>query len=337
MSWTDLLNGDPLPWLLEEGDPAVRHLALRDLVGCDAEDPILKDARQKAHRSGPITEILAHMHDDGYWAKPGSGYNPKYRSTVWSLIYLGQLGASAEADARIPRTCAYLLDNALTENGQFTMSGAPSGTIDCLQGNLYSTLMKLGYEDPRLNAALDWMTRTVTGDGIAPASDRNATRRYYAGKCGPSFCCGANNKLPCAWGAVKVMSAFAKVPARFRSPEIQSAIDVGVDFLLGVNPAEASYPTGYAEKPSGNWWKFGFPVFYVSDILQIAEVLVELGYGGDPRLADAIQLIRDKQDEQGRWLMEYDYAGKTWADAGRKKEPNKWVTLRALRVLKQVS
>jgi hypothetical protein len=337
MNWIDLLNGDPHPWLLDEAEPAARHLALRDIVECDPQDPVLMDARQEAHSSGPIAEILGHMHEEGYWAKPGPGYNPKYRSTVWSLIYLGQLGASVEVDARIERACSYLLDNALTENGQFTMSGAPSGTIDCLQGNLYSTLMELGYEDPRLDAALDWMTRTVTGDGIAPASEQKAPIRYYAGKCGPSFCCGANNKLPCAWGAAKVMSAFAKVPARLRSPEVQSAIDVGVDFLLGVNPAEATYPTGYAEKPSGNWWKFGFPVFYVSDILQIVEVLVKLGYGHDPRLADAIQLILDKQDDEGRWLLEYDYTGKTWVDAGRKKEPNKWVTLRALRVLKAIS
>ena len=59
-----------------------------------------------------------------------------------------------------------------------------------------------------------------------------------------------------------------------------------------------------------------------------------LGYGADPRLANALELIRSKQDEQGRWALEYDYAGKTWVDFGSKNEPNPWVTLRALRVLK---
>ena len=46
------------------------------------------------------------------------------------------------------------------------------------------------------------------------------------------------------------------------------------------------------------------------------------------------QLIKDKQDDQGRWPLEYEYTGKTWVDFGVKKQPNKWVTLRALRVLK---
>jgi hypothetical protein len=66
------------------------------------------------------------------------------------------------------------------------------------------------------------------------------------------------------------------------------------------------------------------------------EALAAAGYGHDRRLANAVTLIRDKQDGQGRWLLEYDYTGKTWGDFGRKKQPNKWVTLRALRALKAV-
>ncbi len=115
---------------------------------------------------------------------------------------------------------------------------------------------------------------------------------------------------------------------------IDNAIHTGVDFLFSTDPAKADYPCGYSNKPSGNWWKFGFPVFYVTDLLQIVEALVGLGYGNDPRLAKAMKIINEKQDALGRWLLEYDYTGKTWVNFGAKKQPNKWVTLRALRVLK---
>jgi hypothetical protein len=216
------------------------------------------------------------------------------------------------------------------------MSGAPSATIDCLQGNLCWALVELGCEYTHLERAYDWMARSVTGEGIAPMSERDAPIRYYAGKCGPTFACGANDKKPCAWGAAKVMLAFSCWPKERRTPQIESAIQQGVEFLFGVDPATAAYPTGYSTKPSGNWWKFGFPVFYVTDILQIVEALVGLGYGTDPRLANALQLIRSKQDDQSSWGLEYDYTGKTWVDFGAKKQPNKWVTLRALRVLKAV-
>ena len=334
MSWQDQLKGDSLSWLLESSLPEVRYLALRDLLDLPGNDSELRAARKAAHKKGPIAAILSNINKEGYWVEPGPGYNPKYCSTVWSVILLAQLGASIEEDKRIPKACGYLLDHGLAEGGQFTTSGAPSGTADCLQGNLLWALLELGYEDPRLDKAFDWTARSVTGEGIAPVEDRKAAVRYFAGKCGPSFACGANNKLPCAWGGVKVMLALGKLPKKKHTPNVKRAIQHGVDFLLSVDPAEAAYPTGFSNKPSGNWWKFGFPVFYVTDLLQIVEALAALGYGSDPRLARAINLVREKQDENGRWALDYDYAGKTWVDFGAKKQPNKWVTLRALRVLK---
>jgi hypothetical protein len=334
MSWQDQLNGDSLAWLLEPDEPGVRYLALRDLLDRPPDDPELVAAQAAAYAEGPILAILAEVDDTGCWAKPGPGYNPKYRATVWSIIMLAQLGASAAHDERITRACAYLLDHALTAGGHFTISGAPSGTIDCIQGNLCAALLDLGYDDPRLEGAFEWMARSVTGEGVAPMEDRQAKVRFYSGKCGPGFACGANNKLPCAWGAVKVMLAFGKWPVERRTPLIERAIQQGVDFLFSTDPASADYPTGWSDKPSRNWWKFGFPVFYITDLLQNVEALVGLGYGDDPRLANALDVIREKQDAQGRWTLEYDYAGKTWVDIGVKKQPNKWVTLRALRVLK---
>jgi hypothetical protein len=336
MAWQDQLKGDSLAWLLEPDAPGVRYLALRDLLDRPPDDPELRAARQAAHTQGPIATILAEMDEAGYWAAPGPGYNPKYRASVWSVIMLAQLGASVAEDERIARACAYLMEHALASGGRFTGSGAPSGTADCLQGDLCWALAALDCDDPRLASAFEWMARSVTGEGVAPVDDRQAALRYYAGKCGPLFACGSNNKLPCGWGAVKVMLAFSRCPVGYRTPLVESAIEQGVGFLFSVDPAAADYPTGWTAKPSGNWWKFGFPVFYVTDLLQTVEALVGLGYAHDPRLANALDLIRAKQDAQGRWPLEYDYTGKTWVDFGAKKQANKWVTLRALRVLKAV-
>ena len=312
----------------------MRYLALRDLLDCEPDDPELRTAREAAHRNGPIGSILAEMEATGYWVKPGAGYGPKYHGTVWSIIALAQLGASVEQDKRIGTACRYLLDHALAPGGLFSTSGAPSGTIDCLQGNLCWALLELGCGDQRLEEAFDWLARSVTGEGIAPATERNAAMRYYAAKCGPGFRCGANDGQACAWGAVKVMLALSRWPADRRTPVMERAIEQGVAFLLGVDPALAEYPNPYTGKPSGNWWKFGFPVFYVTDLLQNVEALVALGLARDARLARSLEIIRDKQDAEGRWPLEYDYAEKTWADFGPKRQANPWVTIRALRVLK---
>ena len=328
------LNDNTLDWLLESDDRAMQYLAMRDLTGGDLQT--LMDLQEKAHAEGPIAVILSNMQKEGYWSQPGAGYNPKYTGTVWSIISLAQIGASVEMDKRIAAAVSYLLEQALTKDGQFTMSGAPSGTIDCLQGNLCASLLDLGCEIPALYKAFEWMARSVTGEGVAPMTEKTANLRYYAGKCGPLFNCGGTGKQPCAWGAVKVMFAFSKLPLSKRTPLINRAIQAGVEFLFSTDPAKADYPCGQTAKPSGNWWKFGFPVFYVTDLLQNVEALVGLGYGADRRLSNAINIIREKSDPQGRWLLEYDYNGKTWVDFGPKGQPNKWVTLRALRVLKAV-
>ena len=339
MAWQDQLRGDSVAWLLEKENPGVRYLALRDLVGLLAEDAELKSARKKAHREGPIAEILSHMEKAGYWVREGAGYNPKYFSTDWSIIALAQLGACGSEDKRIEQACRYLLEHGLAEGGQFATNihGAPSSTIDCLQGNLCWSLMELGCDDPRLKKACEWMARSVTGDGVSPKEEKNEPVRYFAYKCGPNFACGVNNGLHCAWGGVKVLMALGKLPVKKRTALIKKAVRQGAEFFFGIDPATAKYPTrDKSGRPSRDWWKFGFPVFYITDLLQLAEAFVSLGYGNDPRLANTLNIIREKQNEHGQWPMEFNYTGKTWSDFGKNRQPNKWVTLRALRVLKAV-
>ena len=323
-------------WLLEEDadHPGVRFFALTDLEGQLADDPDVVAARRAVMERGPVPAILAAQDALGFWVKPGAGYSPKYRSTVWSLIYLAQLGADP-ADPRVRTGGEYLLANATASTGALSLNGTPSSYIHCLGGNLGAALLDLGFErDERLRGALEVMARYVTGENVAPPGEQDALLRYYAYTCGPGFRCGANDKLPCAWGAVKVLRALARVPEAERTPAMQSALAATVDFLFSVDPATAGYPTGYSDKPSTSWFKFGFPVFYVTGVLQSAEALTEAGYGGDPRLAATYDLILGKRDAEGRWKMEYSYEGKTWADAEQKGKPSKWVTLRARWVLK---
>ncbi len=330
-----IVENNLIDWLLEPDDIGVRYLALRDLADVSANE--ITAAQQQAHVKGQISKVLANMNKDGYWVKPGAGYSPKYTGTVWSVILLGQLGASSKVDSRVLKACSYLLDNNMTKHGQFTINGSPSGTLDCIQGNLSAALLDLDCQDSRLDKAFEWMARSVTGEGIATAADKDAVMHYYnAGKCGPNFRCAYNNKLPCAWGVIKVLLAFSKLPKEKRTPLVQRAIQTGVDFLFATDPAKAEYPGGHSEKPSENWWKLAFPVFYITDLLQLIEVMCALGYGKDPRLVNAVNTIKGKQDALGRWHLEYDYKGKTWVDFGVKKQPDKWVTLRGLRVLKSL-
>jgi hypothetical protein len=151
---------------------------MHDLLHADGSE--LHAARLAAHAEGPIAATLDAMHGAGYWMGPGPGYHPKYRSTGWAVILLAQLGARVELDERIAWACDYVLDHALAEDGRFS---APGGMIDCLQGNLCWALVRLGCGDPRLNAAYEWMARSVTGEGIAPAGGRRVSSYFMPGLC----------------------------------------------------------------------------------------------------------------------------------------------------------
>ena len=102
MPWKSQLKADPMPWLLESEAPGVRYLALRDLAD-DPSPASLRTARKEAYEGGPIAAVLKKMDPSGFWSAPGPGYNPKYRSTVWSIILLAQLGASVSEDKRVQK------------------------------------------------------------------------------------------------------------------------------------------------------------------------------------------------------------------------------------------
>lgn len=327
----DGVRGDPVGWLLEPdpANPGVRYFALRDLLNCPEDEADVRRARAAIMKNGPVPAILAAQQPEGYWYKPGTGYSPKYQGSDWQIILLAELGAEP-TDKRVKQGCEYLLQHNIASTGAFTCYRQlkPSGAVFCLNGNLLHALLHLGYaDDPRVTMAFNWLAQAITGKGEVAF--------YKSGTAGPGFICGASLDKPCGWGAVKALKALSAIPPEQRTRLMKQAIQIGVEFLFSRDPAVADYP--YAERISSAWFKFGFPLSYWSDVLEITAVLAELGYGSDPRLDNAIQFILSKQDDRGRWKLENGLNGKMWMDIEKKGQPSKWVTLRALRVLKRLT
>ena len=332
------LTEGTMDWLLEEdhNNPSIPYFTYLNLLDQSPNSKKVKSARERLMAVGPVPEILSHQHSEGYWVKPGPGYNPKYTATVWSLNMLAQLGADGN-HPQVRRASEYILENTRNRNGTFSITATQSGTAYCLAGNLGASLIDLGMlGDPRLDSALDWMARSATGEGFGALSQKDVDPHYIrTGISGPGFLCSSNDHQFCAWGAIKAALALGKVPEEKRTPQMRLAIKLCLDLLLSVDPATVEYPHPYGKKPSGSWFKFGFPVFYITDVLQNLNALLGLGLSGDARLQNLVDLVADKRDSDGRWIMEYSYNGKTWVDIEEKKAPSKWVTLRALTALKR--
>jgi hypothetical protein len=82
------------------------------------------------------------------------------------------------------------------------------------------------------------------------------------------------------------------------------------------------------------WLGFSFPVRWHYDVLRALEYFRSVGDLPDPRIDEAINLLRSKQQPDGTWLLENTHPGKIhFALEDGDGRPSRWNTLRALRVL----
>jgi hypothetical protein len=87
-------------------------------------------------------------------------------------------------------------------------------------------------------------------------------------------------------------------------------------------------------KGGADWTRFAFPTWWHYDVLRGLDYLRSAGVVPDERLAEAIDLVASKGNADGRWLLETRHPGEmpVEMDEGEGR-PNRWITLRALRVL----
>lgn len=322
------LDSNPIPWLLE-GDPSVRYFTLAGLLGSAAGDAEVEEARRAIMTTGVVPRILAAQGDDGHWGDRDRFYTAKYTGTVWQLIILAELGADG-SDERVRLACEAILRDAQdAESGGFSMKrgrvasgGLPSSVIPCLTGNLVFSLIRLGcLDDPRVQRAVDWITvyqRFDDAEGEAPTG-------WPYDKW--EMCWGRHT---CHMGVVKALKALAEVPPERRTPAIERTIAAGAEFMLRHHVHRRSHDLGKDVKPG--WRRFGFPLMYQTDVLEVLGILTKLGVR-DERMDEALGVVAAKRDARGRWKLESTFNDRFVVPIEVKGQPSRWVTLRALQVL----
>jgi hypothetical protein len=305
-----------LDWLLDPAHPSSRYLTLRALLDRPDTDPDVVATREAILGAPPARTILDAQYPAGYWVKPDRGYSPRYKATVWQLLFLADLGAPRTET--IARGCEHVLFATL-RRGQhlFSAHEHSTGIYPCLNGNLLRTLCHFGYgEHPQVVGVASALAERVAQLGWA--CPRNAIeprdRRTWQ---------------PCVWGCVKVLRGLAAVPEGQRGPVVQGALDAGVQFLLEHDLASDLRPA-LVDAPS-HWLRFGFPLGDGSDLLEALLALRELG--PLPLPAEPTQVVLAKRRPEGHWLLEHTLPN-TWAPFGEEGQPNRWVTLRAYEVLR---
>ena len=325
------MKEDQTDWLLESDNPSVRFFALTDIVGKSEKDVEVKRARNEIMKIGVVPKILAKQNRAGYWEQPGRFYTAKYKGTAWQLLILAELDADGK-DKRVRKACEFILSTSQDrESGGFsyctsakTGGGLHSGVIPCLTGNMVWSLIRLGYlEDQRVQHGIDWIvTYQRFDDGIEERPRGWPYERF-------EMCFG---KHTCHMGAAKALKALAEIPETKRNGEVENVIEKGTEYFLQHHIYKRSHDLSRVSKPG--WLRFGFPLMYQTDVLEILGILTKLGYK-DERMQEAIDLVVSKQDDEGKWKLESTFNGRFQTNIEQKTKPSKWITLGALRVLKR--
>jgi hypothetical protein len=131
-------------------------------------------------------------------------------------------------------------------------------------------------------------------------------------------------------GAAKALKALAAVPENKRTEKINNKIGEISEYFLKHHIYKKSHDISKIARPG--WLKLGFPLMYQTDILELSEILAGLKLK-DGRMDDALETIRKKQMNDGRWKLENSFNGKLTVDIEKKGMPSKWITLKALKAL----
>ncbi|MFX0167844.1 MAG: hypothetical protein ACFE89_09040 [Candidatus Hodarchaeota archaeon] len=328
MYYEELARPEVLNWLLESANPSVRYWALQHLKDLPSTNSEVQTTQQAILDSPVVKAFLSAQTPEGYWGKPDHIYANKYRATTHSFLILAELGLPrlSTIERGIEHLFSFQLDSGhFTTVRPKTAKGYASTISDtcCLDANIIYYLVHFGYlGDPRTQKTIQFLVDHY---------DKNRG----GWKC-RAYPINRDTVFPneCYMGLCKVLKAFSVFPESDRSPEINTIINQVIEVVLDNQIYKYLRNPDGSRKEKAGWKRFGYPLFYNSDILEVLDTLTRLNVR-DPRMQDAINVVLETQQPDGKWLLKHTFNGKFYHDIEKKGKPSKWITLRALRVLKR--
>jgi hypothetical protein len=346
------VSQETLDWLLSKENPPVRFLTLTRLLGRWEGSREVRDARARLGEYEPTRKILAARAK--FWRKGAKLYD-KYGGGYWQLIFLGELGAT-----RALPGVEEGVEFVLASRGKFE-GGRPWYAIHCLNANVLRAMVALGYgDDARVREGLEHVAREVVEAGGAPCPITEWT--VY-----PT----CRMTLPKVLLAMTSLPAAERTPAMKKAARIcrDQLLEQGVsryvsphasDFHEHLSALPDGAPRSWSWKPErreairpikiefvksrgglgelrdkAGWLRFGFPLHYNSDTLEAMLALAQAETSRTtPRVRHAIATILARRRADGRWNLDFTHNGKMICDVEKKGAPSRWITYRALTVLK---
>ena len=305
-----------IDWLLDS-DPSIRWQVMRDLTDAPAEEVGAERARVCTDGFG--ARLLALQADDGRWG--GAAWNRGWDSTMHVLMLLRDLGLDPASDQA--RRAVGLVRDRVTWQGcgpqECDGNAFFEGEVEpCINGQVAAVGAYFGQD---VRCIVDRLLGEQLPDGgwNCEAPDRSKRSSF--------------NTTICVLEALLEYERAGK-----GTPAVTEARLRGQEYVLErrlLRRRSTGQVIERDRKGNGSWTRFAFPTWWHYDMLRGLEYLRGTGVTPDERMAEAIELVASKRDDDGRWLLETRYPGvmPIELDEGESR-PSRWNTLRALRVLR---
>jgi hypothetical protein len=286
-----------IEWLLE-GDPAIRWQTMRDLVG--TKESVWRSEQERVATEGWGARLLKHQDSDGRWTP--RLYGKKWISTTYSMVLLREMGLS-RSDARALKSCQLFLTEGL---------GTRRNSETCIQSMVTAFLFWFDVEDRLREPVLSHLLGKQLDDGGWNCDGQSSHGSFHT--------------------TVMALEALRECVVRGGAAldEIEAAEAKGGEFFLQ-HKMFRSHRTSEVANP--RFLRLSFPTRWHYDVLRGLDYFRSTGVLSDRRLQEAIDVVVDKRDQEGRWPLQQRWRGETWFEMETVGEPSRWNTLRAMRVL----
>ena len=317
----------PVDWLLA-GEPFVAYRTHLDLLGASPDDPRVRSLREAMLADGRVVALL-----DGLAAWPGTviASHKSAGQPFHVLTFVADLGleaGDAVAQRVIPRILAHRSDEGpfqLPTNVAPRYGGTGVETWAwalCDAPLVVYALARMGLSDePPVRAAVDHLRGLVRENGWPCAVSKELSGFRGPGRKGD----------PCPFANLAMLKALSQFGDLLEGPEARA----GAETLLALwDESRERHP--YLFYMGTDFRKLKAP-FVWYDLLHVLDVLSRFPWVRDDlRLRDMLGVLVGKADDLGRFAPASVWtAWKDW-EFGQKREPSRWLTLLAWRIIRRV-
>ncbi len=304
------LNDPVVEWLLDS-DPSIRWQVMRDLT--DAGTAIVAAERARVASEGWGTLLLDQQRPDGQW---GDGVaTPFWWSNLYTLVFLRDLGLDSTSP-RVRAAIDRVRDN-ITWGPGFGDSPFFEGEVEpCINGRVVALGACFGERSDRL---VDRLLSEQLGDGGWNCeAERGSVRSSF------------HTTICVLEGLLAFEQAFGATPSVTDARKHAHEYLLDRRLLRRLSTGEV-IKDRKADQP---WTRFAFPPLWHYDVLRALDYLRAARVPADARVEEAVAIVRERRQDDGLWLLDVRHKNTVHQElAGSVGAPNRWITLRALRVL----